>query len=124
MNGLAFISFLVFEIPVLLQATPTKQDLDISGLGFFFSKFRTKEHLSYFYVGVFPGLDCVLVPSSIKNWIFSKSLVACSAGVFWARECTLGRHLGFGNCGGFVRRTWSRRQGVKMGKEGARSSLN
>ena len=32
--------------------------------------------------------------------------VACSAGVFWTRECTfsyLRRHLGFGNCGGLGR---------------------
>ena len=32
--------------------------------------------------------------------------VACSAGVFWTRECTfsyLGRHIGFGNCGGLGR---------------------
>ena len=40
------------------------------------------------------------VNQSTNQWI------ACSAGVFWTRECTfsyLGRHLGFGNCGGLGR---------------------
>ena len=39
-----------------------------------------------------------------KAW--EDSALACTAGVFWTRECTfsyLGRHLGFDNCGGLGR---------------------
>ena len=40
-----------------------------------------------------------------------RKILACSAGVFWMRECTfsyLGRQLGFGNCGGLGRGNISR----------------
>ena len=71
----AFISFLVFgnpdetlalvfEIPVLLQATPTKQDLDISGLGFFFFKIPNQGAPQLFLCGSLPGLrlrSCAII---------------------------------------------------------------
>ena len=44
-----------------------------------------------------------------KAW--EDSALACTAGIFWTRECTfsyLGRHLGFDNCGGLGRGNISR----------------
>ena len=47
----------------------------------------------------------------MQSKIYFRISVACCAGVFWTRECIfsyLGRHLGFGNCGGLGRGNISR----------------
>ena len=82
------------------------------------AQFRVLYHLHWAVVdntaankqlkGIFKKSRFLLTLRVSFDWAFC---IACSAGVFWTRDCTfsyLGRHLGFGNCGGLGRGNISR----------------